>query len=132
MDQIYLQTYSVREEMEKDFIKAIERIAKIGYSGVEFAGNYGGLSAADLKKLLKDNGLTCISAHIGFDKTEESIDYIAEIGGKYIICPSARRGELWKAPWRRFRNSIAWARRAKGRTQVRLSQPHVRIPHARG
>lgn len=90
VDQVYIQTYSVREEMEKDFRKAIETIAQIGYAGVEFAGDYGGLNESQMRALLKDNGLDCISAHIGFDKTESSIDFIAGIGARYIICPSAR------------------------------------------
>ena len=90
MDKVYIQTYSVREMLEKDFAKSIETIAKIGYAGVELAGQYGGLSAAELKKLLDDNGLECISAHIGLEQAESYIDYIAELGAKYIICPSAR------------------------------------------
>ncbi len=76
--------------MEKDFVKAIETLAKIGYAGVEFAGNYGKLDAKGMKQLLGDNGLDCVSAHIGFDKTEESVDFISAIGARYIICPSAR------------------------------------------
>ncbi len=90
MDKVYIQTYSVREEMEKDFVNAMETLAKIGYAGVEFAGNYGGLDVTGMNKLLADNNLDCVSAHIGFDKTEESIDFIAGIGARYIICPSAR------------------------------------------
>lgn len=90
MDKVYIQTYSIREELEKDYVGSIEKLAKIGYAGVELASQYGGLNAKELKKLLDDNGLDCISAHIGFDKTEEYIDYIAEVGGRYIICPSAR------------------------------------------
>ena len=90
MDKVYIQTYSVREMIEKDFVKSIETIARIGYAGVEFAGQYGGLNAAEMKKLLSDNGLECISAHIGLDQAEQYIDYIAEVGGKYIICPMAR------------------------------------------
>ena len=90
MDKVYIQTYSVREMLEKDFVKSIETIAKIGYAGVELAGQYGGLNAAEMKKMLSDNGLVCISAHIGLDQAEGYIDYIAELGAKYIICPMAR------------------------------------------
>lgn len=90
MDKVFLQVYSIREAVEKDFVGSIEKIAKIGYAGVEFAGQYGGLDAKDMNKLLGDNGLECISAHIGLDQAEKSIDYIAELGGRYIICPNAR------------------------------------------
>lgn len=90
MDKVYIQTYSIREPLGKDFVGSIEKLAKIGYAGVELAGQYGGLNAKDMKKLLGDNGLDCISAHIGFQQTEEYVDYMAEIGARYIICPSAR------------------------------------------
>ena len=90
MDKVYIQTFSVREPLEKDFVGTIEKLAKIGYAGVEFAGQNGGLNAHDMKLLLDDNGLDCISAHIGFAQTEEYIDYMAELGARYIICPSAR------------------------------------------
>ena len=90
MDKVYIQTFSIRDVLEKDFVGSIEKLAKIGYAGVEFAGQYGGLNAKDMKKLLDDNGLDCISAHIGFQQTEEYIDYMAEVGARYIICPSAR------------------------------------------
>ena len=36
--------------MEKDFVGAMETLAKIGYAGVEFAGNYGGLDVSGMKK----------------------------------------------------------------------------------
>ena len=90
MDKVYIQTYSVREKLDKDFVGAIETLAKIGYAGVELAGQYGGLNAAEMKKLLGDNGLDCISAHIGLEQAEQYIDYVAEIGGRYIICPMTR------------------------------------------
>ena len=41
---VALQLYTVRDETEKNFISTLEKVARIGYTGVELAGN-GGLSA---------------------------------------------------------------------------------------
>lgn len=46
-----LQLYSIGDEMDKNFDLAIEKVAKIGYDGVEFAG-YGGKTAKELKSAL--------------------------------------------------------------------------------
>lgn len=89
MDKVYIQTYSVRNEMEKDYVGSLKRIAEIGYAGVEFAGGYGGLSAAEMKKVLADLNLDCVCSHVGVDKAEGDIDYLAELGARYIVCPMA-------------------------------------------
>lgn len=89
MDKVYIQVYSIREQLQ-DFKGAMRKLKDMGYAGVEFASNYGGMNAKDLKSFLDDTGLDCISAHIGFDQTPEMIDYMAEVGARYIICPMAR------------------------------------------
>ena len=45
---VALQLYSLRDECEKDFVGTLEKVAKLGFNGVEFAG-YGGLDAVALK-----------------------------------------------------------------------------------
>ena len=47
LKEVGLQLYSLREETEKDFCATVEKVAKMGYTGVEFAG-YGGLKPAAL------------------------------------------------------------------------------------
>ena len=90
LKELSVQLYSVREETAKDFSAAIREIAKIGYSGVEFAG-YGGLSAKEMVSLLKECGLKSVGSHIGCERLEnnlqEEIEYNAAIGTKYMICP---------------------------------------------
>src|SRR5438270_606830 len=55
---IGLELYSVRVELPKDFTGVIEKIGKMGYVGVEFAGYHGwDKKPNELKKLLDDNGL---------------------------------------------------------------------------
>ena len=81
---IALQLYSVRDDAAKDLPGVISAVAKMGYAGVEFAGYYGH-SAADLRKLLDDNGLQCCGAHVGIqtllgDELEKSIELHQTIG----------------------------------------------------
>lgn len=87
---IALQLYSVRDEMEKDFIGTLKKVADIGYKGVEFAG-FGGLSAEQLKKALDGLGLVPVGSHTGVDllseKLDEVIEYNLTLGNKYIVCP---------------------------------------------
>src|ERR1700730_5562449 len=90
MDPIALQLYSIKELTEADFIGTLEKVAKIGYDGVEFAG-YFNTSAKDLKKVLNDLGLKAAGSHVGIEALtsdlELSIAYALEIESPYIICP---------------------------------------------
>ncbi|MDP6107122.1 MAG: sugar phosphate isomerase/epimerase, partial [Candidatus Brocadiia bacterium] len=53
---IGLQLYSVRDDSARDLPGTLEAVAKMGYTGVEFAG-YHGYGADDLRKMLDDLGL---------------------------------------------------------------------------
>jgi len=89
---IALQLYSIKDEIEKNFELSLRRVAKIGYSGVEFAG-YGGLTSLKLKALLDELGLKVCGSHVSLDELTNNIDnvieYNLEIGNPYIICPYA-------------------------------------------
>lgn len=90
MEKIGLQLYSIGELTEADFIGTLEKVGKMGYDGVEFAG-YFDTSAKDLKKALDMYGLKAAGSHIGIDELnndlDKIIDYSLEIGSPYIICP---------------------------------------------
>lgn len=88
MDKVYLQTYSLGQTMMDDYRGSMKKIAEIGYSGVEFAMGYGGLSPKEMRALLDENGLEAISSHVGLDGLEENIKYLSELGVPYIVCPS--------------------------------------------
>jgi sugar phosphate isomerase/epimerase len=89
---ISVQMFTLRAETEKDFVGTLEKVAEIGYQGVEFAG-YGNLTSAELKRHLDRLGLKASGSHVGLDliknSLEEVIKYNLEIGNKYIICPMA-------------------------------------------
>lgn len=87
-----LQLYSLRNEIKEDFIGVLEKVAKIGYEGVEFAG-YGGIKATDMKEHLERLGLKAVSSHVALDRLknnlEEEIAYAKVLGMKHIVCPWA-------------------------------------------
>ena len=87
---VALQLYTVRDELQKDFVGTIRQVAEIGYSSVEFAGT-GGLAAEELAALLVELGLKAVGPHVGIGELEtnleETVDYFAEVGVPYLICP---------------------------------------------
>ncbi len=90
--EISLQLFSIHGETEKDYKKAVERVAELGFKGVEFAG-CGGLTAEEMADFLKENNLYSVGAHIGVEQfkeaLEEELTYHQTIGSKYLICPYA-------------------------------------------
>lgn len=85
-----MQLYSIKELTEKDLLGTLEKVAKIGYDGVEFAG-YFNTPAKELKKCLNTIGLKAAGSHIGIGdlstKLDELIEYSNVIESPYIICP---------------------------------------------
>ena len=62
---IAVQVYSVRDNAAADLRGTLEKIKKMGYDGVEFAGLYGN-DPAEIKKMCDEIGLTPISAHVPY------------------------------------------------------------------
>lgn len=60
---IALQLYSVREDLARDFRGTLEKIAAIGFTGVETAGFPEGITAQKAKQIFDELGLTVVSAH---------------------------------------------------------------------
>lgn len=88
---IALQLYSVRDFMEKDVAKTLDRVAGMGYAGVEFAGFFGH-SAQDLRHLLDGNGLLCAGTHTGLaafsdDQLEKTLADHHVLGAPFAIVP---------------------------------------------
>jgi sugar phosphate isomerase/epimerase len=86
-----VQLYSLREEAAQDFPAVLERVAAIGFAGVEFAGFYG-VSGAEVGRLLERNGLEAASAHVGFaddDAFKAALDEHAAVGCDTVVIPAA-------------------------------------------
>ena len=88
IDQIGLQLYTVRAEMEKSFEGTLEKVAAIGYKEVEFAGYYEH-APQDICRILDRYNLTAPSTHVGYHSLESSWQEVVEtaqiLGHKYIV-----------------------------------------------
>jgi sugar phosphate isomerase/epimerase len=89
--KVGIQLYSVRKEMLADATGTLNKLGQIGYQEIESAqsekGNYYGLAPKEIKKILKDQGMTLRSGHTHIDANwQRSIDEAAEAGQEYIIC----------------------------------------------
>lgn len=107
---IALQLYTVREEIANDFEGTLREVAKIGYSGVEFAG-FGDMPAPDLYRLLQALKLVPVAVHVPIDQLEEApepiIEYSLEIETPYLVVPwlpEGRRRDRKK--WRSVANLL--------------------------
>lgn len=87
---IGLQLYSVRGEMEKDFAGTLKKVKEMGYEGVEFAGLFD-KKPAEIRALLKETGLTAVSAHVPLADMLADMDKVIadykEIGCAWIAIP---------------------------------------------
>jgi sugar phosphate isomerase/epimerase len=100
-----LQLYSVREDMKKDPLGSLKKIAAMGYVYVEHANyidrKFYGYQAKEFKKILDDLGLKMISGHtvMGRNHWDESkkdfsdswkmtVEDAATLKQKYVISPS--------------------------------------------
>jgi sugar phosphate isomerase/epimerase len=92
---IGFQLYTVRGELARSVPDTIKSVAQIGYQGVEFwayAGTpevYQRYSAADLRKILDENGVKCCGMHVTLEalsdeKLERTIRNNQTLGNIYI------------------------------------------------
>jgi sugar phosphate isomerase/epimerase len=90
IQQIGMQLYTVRTELEKDFAGTLARVAAIGYKEVEFAG-YFDHSPQQVSEILKTSGLISPSAHVDYgslnDKWPGVLDAAHTIGHTFLVNP---------------------------------------------
>src|SRR5690625_7233960 len=88
MEAIGLQLWSVKEEIEKDLLGTLEKVARMGYKGVQFAGFFNH-SAKDVKAKMDELGIHPMGAHVQIDllqnELEQTLRYQEEIGNYHII-----------------------------------------------
>jgi sugar phosphate isomerase/epimerase len=91
---IGIQLYTVRDAMAADFEGTLERLARMGYDEVEFAG-YFGRSPARVRAILDGLGLAAPASHVPLaalrDDLEMTLDTAAAAGHSWVVCP-------WIAP----------------------------------
>lgn len=86
---VALQPYTLREEIKKDFFGTYQRVADIGYQGVEVGMPPEGITVHQMKKRLDEMGLKAISCHAGLDQLTNDLpsvtNFINEMGAKYVV-----------------------------------------------
>ncbi len=100
--RIGIQLYTVRDEMGKDPAGTLAKLAQIGFQEVELAGysegKFYGMTPAEFKRLLKQNGLRARSGHTQtgainpkqrgtlLNDWESAVADAAELNQQYFIC----------------------------------------------
>ena len=96
------QTWPVRESIAKDFPGTIKRLADAGFQTIELCSpagyadsGFAGLAkytGAELRRILGDAGLSCVSSHFGIKELRENqegrIAWAKDVGLKQMIVPS--------------------------------------------
>jgi sugar phosphate isomerase/epimerase len=85
-----VQLYMVRDRL-KDLPGTLRLIHDIGYASVETYPLVYDRPAKDLRALIAGIGLKVRSGHFDYQTLEEMVDYAAELGVEYMICPSIPR-----------------------------------------
>ena len=65
--KIGIQLYTVRDALKSDFKGTLKKLSEIGYDGVEFAWEYGGMSPKELAGFLHTVGLQAAGLHTSID-----------------------------------------------------------------
>ncbi|WP_461104199.1 sugar phosphate isomerase/epimerase family protein [Spirosoma koreense] len=84
-----LGLYSFRNQFAKDVPGTMAKVRQMGFREVEIAGTYG-LSAADFRKVLDQNGLKAISVGASFEDLDNNVPKVLTeartLGAKYVAC----------------------------------------------
>lgn len=69
---IAVQLYTLREftKTPADIAKTLARVKKMGYNGVQCSA-LGPIEPAELAKILKNEGLSCVATHVPLDRLEK-------------------------------------------------------------
>jgi sugar phosphate isomerase/epimerase len=96
------QTWPVKEMIAKDFPGTIKQLADAGFQSIELCSpvgykefGFGGLAkykGPGLKKILADNGLSCVSSHFGIEELranqDDRIAWAKDVGLTQMIVPT--------------------------------------------
>jgi sugar phosphate isomerase/epimerase len=96
------QTWPVKEMIAKDFPGTLKQLSDAGFQSIELCSpvgyaeyGFGGLakySGAELRKILGDAGVTCVSSHFGIDELRKDltgrIAWAKDVGLTQMLVPS--------------------------------------------
>jgi len=101
------QTWPVRDMIAKDFPGTLKQLAAAGFQSIEMCSpvgyddsGFGGLAkykGAELKRIIGDAGLTCVSSHFGIEELRKNqkdrIAWAVEVGLTQMLVPNHGRCE---------------------------------------
>ena len=96
------QTWAVRDMIAKDFPATLKMLADTGFQAIELCSpvgytefGFGALSkykGSELKKIIADSGLSCVSSHFGMDELrkdqEDRIAWASDVGLTQMLVAS--------------------------------------------
>ena len=102
LNSIGFQSWAIKEILAKDFAGTLKMMVDMGYQSMELCSppgytKYGfgfldNIKAGDLKKMINDTGISCISCHYIFNELKENgqarMDYANELGLTQMVSSS--------------------------------------------
>ena len=89
---VHIELWGVRRELESDFEGTLAKVAEIGYEYVQFYGNFGGKTAAEVRAILDKHDLKCVASHQGAylepERNAQAVAFLRELGVKFCAIPS--------------------------------------------
>ena len=77
MSVLAVQMYTLRNftKTPADIARTLAKVRAIGYEAIQISA-FGPADPAEVARMLKDNGLTCCSTHIGWDRFTGQLDQV--------------------------------------------------------
>lgn len=82
-----IQLYTVREQLAVNAANTLQALSGFGYQEVELAGLPDGVSAADFRMMLDDNGLKCPAMHAQGQPASQ-LEIAHAVGASMVIMPA--------------------------------------------
>lgn len=96
------QTWTIREKLVADFPGTLKEMATMGYTQVEMCSPLGykdagfgplnSMTGTEMKKIIDDSGLACVSSHYGMGELRDSLDnrieWATQLEMKQMVCSS--------------------------------------------
>lgn len=101
-----VQMFEVRKRAEKDLAGAFRMIKDAGFDNIELYPIAYHQPPAQLKKMVADAGLACVSGHFDYTSRDMSVEYAHGLGLKYLVCPMLPEDQ--KLSLDGFKKAAAW------------------------
>lgn len=87
--QIGLQPWTIRDELDQDYLGSLAKVSDIGYQGVEIGLLPDGMTMKQLKDGIASLNLTIISCHVGMEdlieRKEALLIYLQQLAIPYVV-----------------------------------------------